>query len=126
MKDYTTIAPATLSELLAEQALAKRDQLVKRARFLLNERWPLLEAWAAGHGRDLGWTAPAAGAICFFSYRFPIDSIPLVQRLIAEWNTLVVPGAHFKAERHLRIGFGIAPAVLHAGLAAIDGLLATL
>lgn len=126
MKDYTTIAPATLSELLAERALARRDQLVKRARFLLNDRWPLLEAWAAGHGRDLGWTAPAAGAVCFFSYRFPIDSIPLVERLIAERSTLVVPGAHFKAERHLRIGFGMAPGVLHAGLAAIDRLLATL
>lgn len=126
MKDYTTIAPATLSELLAEIALGRRDQLTKRARYLLNERWPLLEEWAAGHGRDLHWTAPAAGAICFFSYRFPVDSIPLAERLIADWSTLVVPGAHFKAERHLRIGFGMAPRVLHAGLAALDRLLTTL
>jgi len=125
MKDYTTIATATLSELLAEQALSKRGQLVKRTRYLLNERWPILEGWASSHSRELHWTPPAAGAICFFSYTFPVESEVLVDRLIRDWSTLVVPGAHFKAERHLRIGFGGDTAVLRSGLAAIDRLLTT-
>jgi len=30
MKDYTTIAPATLSDLLAEIALARRESLSRR------------------------------------------------------------------------------------------------
>src|SRR5213593_2239802 len=126
IKDYTTIAPATLSEALAEVALERRKKLLERARFLVNERWPALEDWAATHSRELHWTAPAAGAICFFSYQFPIDSIPLVDRLIKDWSTMIVPGAHFRAERHLRIGFGMPPRVLHAGLAAIDRLLTSL
>ena len=46
LKDYTTIAPATLSESLAEIALERRDELIKRARFILGERWPKLEDWA--------------------------------------------------------------------------------
>jgi aspartate/methionine/tyrosine aminotransferase len=126
LKDYTTIAPATLSEILAEIALARRTQLLERARFLVNERWPLLEEWAAGHSRELHWTTPAAGAICFFSYRYPIDSMDFVERLIRDYSTMIVPGAHFRAERHLRIGFGMEPRVLHSGLAAIDRLLASL
>jgi len=126
IKDYTTIAPATLSEALAEIALERRKQLLERARFLINERWPMLEDWAAGHSRELHWTAPAAGAICFFSYRFPIDSMPLVDRLIREYGTMIVPGIQFRAERHLRIGFGMTTRVLHSGLTAIDRLLATL
>ncbi len=126
IKDYTTIAPATISELLAEIALARRDHLIKRARFIINERWPVLEDWAAARSRALHWTAPAAGAICFFSYRYPIDSLVLADRLIDEWSTLVVPGAHFQAERHLRIGFGMRPATLAAGLSAIDRFLALL
>lgn len=126
LKDYTTIAPATLSELLAEIALERRAKLLERARFLLNERWPALEEWAATHARDLHWTAPQAGAICFFSYRFPVESMALVDRLIREYSTMVVPGSQFHAERHLRIGFGMEPRILHAGLAAIDRLLTAL
>jgi aspartate/methionine/tyrosine aminotransferase len=126
IKDYTTIAPATISEILAEIALERRKQLLERARFLINERWPLLEDWAAGHSRELHWTPPAAGAICFFSYQYPIDSMDLVDRLIREYSTMIVPGIHFRAERHLRIGFGMASRVLDSGLAAIDRLLTTI
>ena len=126
IKDYTTIAPATLSEVLAEVALERRKELLQRARFLVNERWPVLEDWAAGHSRVLHWTPPAAGAICFFSYQYPIDSMPLVDRLIREFSTMIVPGVHFRAERHLRIGFGMPTRVLHSGLAAIDRLLTTI
>jgi aspartate/methionine/tyrosine aminotransferase len=126
IKDYTTIAPATLSEGLAEVALERRKQLLERARFLINERWPLLEDWAAGHSRVLHWTPPAAGAICFFSYQYPIDSMPLVDRLIREFSTMVVPGIQFRAERHLRIGFGMPSRILASGLAAIDRLLTTI
>lgn len=126
LKDYTTIAPATISETLAEIALERRTKLLERARFLVNERWPALEDWAATHARALHWTPPQAGAICFFSYRFPVDSMAFVDRLIREYSTMVVPGSQFRAERHLRIGFGMEPRVLHAGLAAIDRLLAAL
>src|SRR5437867_2874534 len=66
------------------------------------------------------------GASCFFSYRYPIDSMPLVDRLIRDYSTMIVPGVHFKAERHLRIGFGGPSHILHAGLAALDRLLATI
>jgi len=126
IKDYTTIAPATISEVLAEIALERRKQLLERARFLVNDRWPMLEDWAGGRSRELHWTAPAAGAICFFSYKYPIDSMALVDRLIREYSTMIVPGIHFRAERHLRIGFGMVPRVLHSGLAAIDRLLTSL
>jgi aspartate/methionine/tyrosine aminotransferase len=128
LKDYTTIAPATLSELVAERPLARRDELVARARSLLGERWPLLESWAASHAPALAWTAPQAGAICFFRYRWPIASVELSDRLIRECGTMLVPGAHFSAdghpsaEGHLRIGFGMPPTVLQEGLAAIDRL----
>lgn len=111
---------------MAEHALTKRDKLVKRARFLVSERWPLLEAWAPRHARELHWTPPAAGSFCLFSYTWPLDSVTLSDRLIRDWSTMVVPGAHFSAERHLRIGFGMSSGVLNSGLAAIDRLLAQL
>jgi hypothetical protein len=36
---------------------------------------------------------------------------------------MIVPGVQFRAERHLRIGFGMSARVLDSGLAAIDRLL---
>jgi aspartate/methionine/tyrosine aminotransferase len=50
----------------------------------------------------------------------------LVDRLIREYSTMIVPGIQFRAERHLRIGFGMPSRVLHSGLAAIDRLLTTI
>ena len=50
----------------------------------------------------------------------------LVDRLIRQYSTMVVPGVHFRCERHLRVGFGMEPRLLHAGLAAIDRLLTAL
>ncbi len=123
-KDYTTIAPATLSDLLAESALARRAELLDRARSLLKARWPIVRSWAERQEGALRWTTPEAGAVCFFAYEHAIDSVPLVDRLRSEGGTLVVPGAHFAAERHLRIGFGMDRDTLESGLAALDGTLA--
>ena len=125
-KDYTTIASATVSEILAEVALRKRDALLERTRGILNARWPVLEGWARDHAPLLHWTRPQAGAICFFGYSYDIDSVPFVDRLIRERSTMVVPGAHFLSERHLRIGFGTPEATLRAGLAEIDAELAAI
>ncbi|MEK7861075.1 MAG: aminotransferase class I/II-fold pyridoxal phosphate-dependent enzyme, partial [Chloroflexota bacterium] len=126
MKDYTTIAPATLSELIAATGLRRREELLARTRGILNARWPLLEAWAKAHAGKLHWTRPQAGAICFFGYSYDIDSWPFVDRLIRERGTMVVPGSHFLSERHLRIGFGIPEAKLRAGLAELDAAFAEL
>lgn len=125
-KDYTTIASATVSEVLAEAALKRRDELLARTREILNARWPVLEAWARRHAGRLHWTRPRAGAISFFGYAYDVDSWPFVERLIRERSTMVVPGSHFLAERHLRIGFGVPEATLRSGLAAIDAALAAL
>lgn len=125
-KDYTTIAVASVSEVLAEAALRRRRELLGRTRAMLRERWPVLEAWARAKGGMLHWTPPRAGAICFFGYAYDVDSWPFVERLIRERSTMVVPGSHFLAERHLRIGFGGPPAKLRAGLAEIDAALAAI
>ena len=123
-KDYTTIAIASVSEVLAEAALTRREALLERTRKIICERWPVLEGWANAHRGKLHWTAPRAGAICFFGYAYDVDSWPFVDRLIRERSTMIVPGAHFLTERHLRIGFGGPLAILRAGLAEIDAAFA--
>ena len=61
--------------------------------------------------------------MCFFAYDHDIDSVRLVDALIAQRSTMVVPGAHFGCERHLRIGFGMARDTLDSGLVALESSL---
>ncbi len=69
---------------------------------------------------------PAAAAIAFVRYRMEIDSLELVDRLIREKSVLIVPGAHFGVDRHVRISFGPPTDYLQAGLDRMGELIETL
>lgn len=125
--DYTTIAPGAASDFLARLALepARRARIIARTRRIIGENYPTLEAWLQKQG-GFSWAPTDAGAICYMKYDYPIDSLPLVERLRDEHDVLVVPGAHFGMERHLRIGFGNDRPTLEDGLARISRGLAAL
>lgn len=107
--DYTTIAPATLSDTLAAQALAPatRPRLLERTRNILNENLPIVEAWAAEQEGRFHVHRPAAGAIAYIRYDLPVGSMDLVERLRAQENVLLVAGEHFEMDGFVRVGFGI-------------------
>src|SRR5437899_12098405 len=73
--DYTTIGPSGPSDHLATLALTPgvREKIIARTRRILNENYPVLEAWLKGFGDTFTWTPPDAGAICYVKYR---QSIP--------------------------------------------------
>lgn len=121
--DYTTIAPTTLSAAFAEHALGQRERLLARTRAILRENWPILEAWA--EGQAFRCVPPAAGAIAFFGADLPVPASRFVDRLIRERSAMVVPGDHFLMDGYLRIGFGMTPSQLEAGLARVAELLQT-
>ncbi|MDQ3070293.1 MAG: aminotransferase class I/II-fold pyridoxal phosphate-dependent enzyme [Acidobacteriota bacterium] len=125
--DYTTIAPGAASDLLARMALEpdRRARIIARTRKVINDNYPVLEAWLTSQG-CFEWAAPDAGAICYVKYDLPIASLPLVERLRDEESVLVVPGAHFGMEGYLRIGFGNDRPTLDEGLARMARLIARL
>lgn len=119
--DYTTIAPGAASDFLARLALEpeRRARIIARTRGILNDNYPALDAWLRQQG-CFEWAPPDAGAICYVKYDLPIDSLPLVERLRDEESVLIVPGAHFGMEKHLRIGFGNDVPTLTEGLTRIS------
>ncbi|MDQ3170029.1 MAG: aminotransferase class I/II-fold pyridoxal phosphate-dependent enzyme, partial [Acidobacteriota bacterium] len=123
--DYVTIAPGAASDLLARMALEpeRRAKIIARTRKVLNENYPVLEAWMKKEG-CFEWATPDAGAICYMKYDLPIDSLPFVERLRDEESVLVVPGAHFGMEKYLRVGFGENRQKLDEGLARISRFIA--
>jgi aspartate/methionine/tyrosine aminotransferase len=117
-KDYTTISPGALSDILARKALGRRGEILARTRRILQENYPSLEAWIRKRGFHL--VPPGAGAIAYVRYPGGVNSTELVVRLRDEHGVLIVPGDHFGMDGYLRIGFGNTPQDLSGGLARMD------
>lgn len=106
--DYTTIAPGTLSDILARVALSLegRVRCLERTRNICRNNFPIFDAWVKKHGSTFQMVEPRAGAIAYLRYDLPINSTQLMQRLLEEKSVLVVPGDHFGMDNFLRIGYG--------------------
>jgi aspartate/methionine/tyrosine aminotransferase len=123
--DYTTIAPGTLSDMLARVALSPggRELCLERTRNICRHNFPLFRKWVEEHGSMFSLTEPHAGAIAYVHYDLPINSTELIRRLLHEKSVLVVPGDHFGMDRYLRIGYGPPADYLQQALDHIDDLL---
>ena len=127
-RDFTTIAPAALSDHLARLALAPdtRRRLLKRARGRIADHYLIVRDWMTAGGAGLTHVPPEAGAIAFVRYPHAIGSEALATRLRETASVLVAPGAHFGCEGYLRIGFGGEAPALRAGLDRLGRLFASL
>jgi hypothetical protein len=127
-RDYTTIAPSALSDLLARHALApsRARRLLARARRLVDVNFRIVNAWLDSHAGSLTWVPPEAGAMAFIRYEHDIGSTALADRLRKTEGVLVVPGDHFGLDGHLRLGFGGRSESLCQGLERIDRMLGDL
>lgn len=126
--DYTTIAPATLSDVLTRRALEEepRRRLLARTRRILTENLPVLEEWAAAREDRFRLYRPEAGAIAYLRYDLPVGSGALAERLRTDQDVLVVPGSHFEMEPYVRIGYGIPSGELRAALDRVGELVSAM
>ena len=106
-------------EQLAVAAFAKLDELRARARVILSRNLAVIESVLASHPR-VEWLAPAAGTTAFPRIKGLDDTSAFVERLVAEYDTVAVPGHFFQAPQHIRISFGGRTEMLAEGLARLD------
>ncbi len=116
--DYTTIAPASVSDTLACVALepATRRKILERTRKILINNLALLSSWMDAQEGRFRYRPPDAGAICYARYRSSINSTEFAETLRTEMDLLVVPGDHFGMDHYLRLGFGLPATELEAAL----------
>jgi len=124
-KDYTTIAPSSLSDRLATAALEPecRAKILSRTRRILVRNLDLLSRWLDRRAGSFTYHPPEAGAICLIRHLAKWHSVELAERLRTEKSVLIIPGKHFRMESYIRIGFGIEAAPLMAGLERFGELL---
>jgi aspartate/methionine/tyrosine aminotransferase len=106
--DYTTIAPASVSDALACVALEAetRARIGERTRGIVRANLGLLEEWMEAQEDRFSYRPPDAGAICYTRYAAEVNSTDFAEKLRTEKSVLVVPGDHFGMDHYLRIGFG--------------------
>jgi aspartate/methionine/tyrosine aminotransferase len=126
--EYVTISATMLSNHLAATALCPdvRPRLIRRARGLIRDGFPILERWVANHGGTLNLAPPQAAAIAFVRYDLDVNSTDLAERLRTEKSVLIVPGDHFGIDRFVRISFGLPHDYLVPALERIHELIAQL
>jgi aspartate/methionine/tyrosine aminotransferase len=119
--DYTTIAPASVSDQLACVALASgtRDRIGERTRGIVRKNLDVVEQWMAAQDGRFRYQAPDAGAICYTHYDDPINSSEFAEKMRVEKSVLVVPGDHFGMDHYLRLGFGNPEDELLEGLSRV-------
>ena len=125
-RDYTSIAPGAVNDLLAHVALEpqRRDELLARTRGILRGNQAVVAEWTARHPA-IRQIPPEAGGVTLIRYPGARPSAELAERLRAEHGVLVVPGSHFGLEHHLRLGIGGEAEPLRDGLATLGRVLET-
>jgi aspartate/methionine/tyrosine aminotransferase len=120
-QDYVTICPTILGNKLAAHALSPqvRPRIIQRTRDYARRGYKILENWVNQHSDILSVVPPQAAAIAFVHFDREINSSQLVQRMIKEYSTYVVPGDHFGVDNYLRISYGLPDDYVNEGLRRI-------
>ena len=114
-----------VTERLALTAFAGIDRLRARARSILETNFGRLRAMVESNSR-LEWVPPAAGTTAFPRVRGVADTSTFVDRLVGEYDTIVVPGRYFQAPEHIRVSFGGKPEMFKEALSRLDRALNSL
>ena len=119
--DYTTIAPASLSDSLAVMALepGTRTKILERTGSIIRNNLRTMTAWMEGQQGRFSYREPDAGAICYVRYSTDVNSSEFAEILRTEHKLLVVPGDHFGMDRYMRLGFGLPNGELVEALSAL-------
>ena len=108
-----------VAERISLTAFERIDRLKARARQILAENLFIVRAMAQSHPR-LEWLEPAAGTTAFPRVKNVDDTGDLVERLIRDHDTIVVPGHFFQAPQHIRIAFGGRTEMLREAVRRLD------
>ncbi|MCO5220532.1 MAG: aminotransferase class I/II-fold pyridoxal phosphate-dependent enzyme [Thermomicrobiales bacterium] len=115
-RDFISLAPSGLSDLLASVALRERDQIVARNHAIVQQNLDYAEGWFSKHSELASWNPPRGGLLALMKYNVDLPSDTVANTLAADYSVMLAPGSTFGYEGHLRIGIGQTPAIFAEGL----------
>ena len=119
IRDVIDGSGSYVAERLSLTVFENIDRLRSRARKILADNLAVVRAMAASHPR-LEWLEPVAGTTAFPRVTGVNDTSDLVDRLIRDHDTIVVPGYFFQAPQHIRIAYGGKTEMIREAIARLD------
>ncbi|QBD78621.1 aminotransferase class I/II-fold pyridoxal phosphate-dependent enzyme [Ktedonosporobacter rubrisoli] len=117
MRDYISLCPSGLSDMLATLALSNRAKLMERNQAIIRQNLTIVQNWLEAQSAIFTWEPPQGGVLSLLRYQLDIPSLDLADKLAREFEVMGVPGAKFGFEHFLRLGLGQDPQNLAEGLA---------
>ncbi|MGD2206592.1 MAG: aminotransferase class I/II-fold pyridoxal phosphate-dependent enzyme, partial [Anaerolineae bacterium] len=126
MRDYVSLSPGKLNDMLATLAIKHRDQIIQRNSAIIAANRASTNAWVEKHADILSWKPPRGGLLALLHYNLDIPSLDLSNKLATEYSVMLAPGSAFGYEHHLRIGIGQDPPLFAEALERVSACLADL
>ena len=117
-RDLVDGTGSVLAERAAAAAFEALPALAVRAQAILAPNLARFAAFIAAQPA-LEWVVPAGGTVAFPRLRAADTADDFADRLLARFQTAVVPGRFFEAPAHFRVALGIRSDELERGLEAI-------
>jgi len=116
--DHLFVEPVFIGEQISARAFPLLDSIKIRNAPLFERNLKMVGEFIETE-KGLEWVEPAAGIVGFPRTTGALTGDALAGILRERYDTSVVPGTFFEDARHFRLGFGVAPEMLAAGLANI-------
>jgi aspartate/methionine/tyrosine aminotransferase len=118
VRDVVDGIGATPSETLAVLAFRRWDELLNRARSIVEPNADLLRIFVEDRP-ELEWVPPAGGSVGFPRLADVDDSGPFVRNAREEYGVGLAPGSFFGYPQHFRVAVSGSPDTLRGGLEAL-------
>lgn len=122
-KEQISLSGSVVDEWIAEQVMARQQELLRATLTEMRERLRLVAQWIESEPL-LEWVRPQGGVVCFPHMKAEPagGTAAFYQRLLETYGTYVGPGHWFEmSDRFFRLGYGwTSRAELEAGLDAIS------
>lgn len=119
INDLMTNHGVAPGEVMSRAAFRRLPSLQRRSRALLDPNLKSLRRFFEQETR-LRTVMPEGGTVVFPRLPQGLQSDRFADHLLRRYSTLVVPGRFFESPQHVRISFGLRPAVVARGLRAIS------
>jgi len=118
INDYISVHNPFISEYLGYRILSSATvtaAMRQRIKARVSENRSILDEWLTSMP-EWEWVMPDGGIIFFPKVGDRDSGDRLAENLLANWDIAVTPGGFFEHPAHIRLGFGIEPNLLRAGL----------
>jgi aspartate/methionine/tyrosine aminotransferase len=114
--DFMHVEGVFIGEAIAFGAFGRLDEIKRKNREWISHNRALLRDFIDRED-SLSWVEPADGVVCFPKIETPlVNGDILADVLRSKHDTAIVPGSFFGQPQHFRLGFGVSPNTVEAGL----------